>query len=323
MDPQLFRKLAARWVVLVAVLTLAGALVGYVVSVRTTTTYEAKAMVLALGPPLQTDPPPSNFTTTETTTTVAALMTQPVEIQTVIDDLHLTDTQLALSAHVAATPERDSGLVGLAVTDPSPDRAQQIANSLVNHFVDQVSATNLARAQQVEATFQNAITGVTKTLADQEGALSAARIAKQDTTSLDAEIQLLTLQLVQLNTDFNTFRAHRAPETVRVVSAATTPTTPVSPRKTLNVLIGGLAGLVLGVGVASLREYLAGLLSLGGLAPRRVVPADSQPGASVEDHPTHGNGLGPHPVKAALPGDADDPVAPRAIVVARSGSRTD
>jgi capsular exopolysaccharide synthesis family protein len=47
-----------------------------------------------------------------------------------------------------------------------------------------------------------------------------------------------------------------SPVKVTVVSAPTVPTTPISPRRTLNLALGGVLGVLLGIGLALLRDLL-------------------------------------------------------------------
>jgi succinoglycan biosynthesis transport protein ExoP len=54
----------------------------------------------------------------------------------------------------------------------------------------------------------------------------------------------------------NVSKGQPSPVKVTVVSAPTVPVTPVRPRRTLNLALGGVLGLLLGLGVAFLRETL-------------------------------------------------------------------
>ncbi|MDJ0351059.1 polysaccharide biosynthesis tyrosine autokinase [Cryobacterium sp. PH29-G1] len=107
-----------------------------------------------------------------------------------------------------------------------------------------VSAADLAKSIAVSAPLDTSIIDITVTDADP---VRAADIANAVSQSLTETVQ----QIEQTNDAGAT-----APVKLTRVQVATVPTTPVSPNVPLNIALGALVGLALGVGLAVLRETL-------------------------------------------------------------------
>jgi succinoglycan biosynthesis transport protein ExoP len=290
MDPQRLRKLVRRWAIPVILITLVGGVVAYAVTKRITPIYEAQATVLVVAGPQQagsnTGVPLSND---QVTTTAASLMTEPPILQKVINDLKLNTTSDQLARNVTATPVTNAQLVTVIAKDPNPAVATRIANALSSDFVDQITQQNTQRVNQAGAALEAQITAQTATLNSEESALARAQARNQDTTALTAEIANNSSLLTTLTADYGTFKATQAQnlETVSIAAPASQPTKPASPITALNVALGLIAGLLVGLGIAALAEYLdQGLDSAEDVQDRLGVPClaivprfNSRPGA--------------------------------------------
>jgi non-specific protein-tyrosine kinase len=258
MDPQRLRKLVTRWALPVLLITVVGGVLAYAVSRRITPTFEAKATVLVVAGPQQAGANTGvSLNNDQVTTTAAWLLTQPTILQRVINEVKLNTTSDQLARQVTATPVPNAQLVTVTVADPDAARAARIANTLTSDFVDQVTEQNAARVNQAGAALEAQITGLTTTLNNEENQLANAP-KDQDTTALKAQINDNTTLLTTLTANYGTFKATQSQnlETVSIAGAASVPTSPASPRIGLNVALGIVAALLLGLGIAAFAEYL-------------------------------------------------------------------
>src|SRR4051794_22974299 len=122
-------------------------------------------------------------------------VSSPKVAQTAIDDLGLPMTAGALASKVSANAPIDTSLINISVTDPSPRRAQQLAQGVADSFSK--LATRLEAAP---------------------GAPSNVKIT--------------------------------------VVRPAEVPGGPIKPRPRLNLALGALVGLAIGIGYSVLRETI-------------------------------------------------------------------
>jgi succinoglycan biosynthesis transport protein ExoP len=295
MDPQRLRKVVRRWAIPVVLITLVGGLVAYAVTKRITPIYEAQATVLVVAGPQQAG---SNtgvaLSNDQITTTAASLMTEPPILQKVINDLKLSATTDQLARQVTATPVTNAQLVTVTAKDPNPAVATRIANALSSDFVGQVTQQNSQRVNQAGAALEGQITALTATLNTEESQLARAQGRNQDTTALTAEIANNSSLLTTLTANYGTFKATQAQnlETVSIAAPASQPTKPASPVLALNFALGLIAGLLVGLGIAALAEYLdQGLDSAEDVQDRLGVPClaivprfNSRPGARRDQH---------------------------------------
>lgn len=137
----------------------------------------------------------SSFTQRQVTT-YADLITTPVVLQPVIDDLGLDVTAAGLASTVTATVPPNTVLIDITVTRENPDEAAALANAIGVQFTETV--------QDLERV-------------DEEGS---------------------------------------SPVKATVVKEALAPDSPVSPNPTRNVALGLVLGLLVGLGLALLRDLL-------------------------------------------------------------------
>jgi polysaccharide biosynthesis transport protein len=126
----------------------------------------------------------------------ADVIATPKVLDPVIEGLKLDTSAEKLATHITATVPLDTVLIEVAVTDPSPRQAADIANAVGIQF--------------------------TNTVADLE----------------------------------NVGNGKSSPVKVTIVTTATVPTAPVSPQPTRNLALGVVLGLLLGLGLALLRDLL-------------------------------------------------------------------
>lgn len=157
------RLLRQYWlaVALAAALGAAGAL-GY--SLVSTPLYQAKAQVFVStqgGSDISALIQGSTFTQ-QRVKSYTDLVNSPRLLQPVIDTLHLPMTPDALAGEVSANSPPDTVMINIAVTDPSPTRARDIANAIADTFPKLVaeletppgeakSPVNVSRTQAADA----------------------------------------------------------------------------------------------------------------------------------------------------------------------------
>jgi len=69
----------------------------------------------------------------------AQLATMPTVLNPVIDDLGLTVGSSALAGTIAVSVPQNTVIISISVTDPSPERAAAVANSVASHLSEAVS----------------------------------------------------------------------------------------------------------------------------------------------------------------------------------------
>lgn len=276
MQAQHLRKLVRKWAVAVVALTVVGAIVAFVASKVATPQYTAKGEVLVVAGVGQSGNSASadvNVNATEATTTAATLLTSPPLLQSVIDAQHLDEPVATLAGNVAAVPEINSELVALSVTDPSSTRAAMIDNAIMNAFVAQITKQNTDRVNQASAALQAQIAEVQTALQQDEQQLAIANATTA--TALRQKIADESAVLTPLELNYSAFRATQEQNlsTVSVATAASAPTKASSPKVLLNTGVGAIAGLVVGLAMVALLEYLdQGLKSADDVSERLGLP---------------------------------------------------
>jgi succinoglycan biosynthesis transport protein ExoP len=157
--------------------------------------------------------------------TAASVVSTPAVGDAAARILHLHEAGSQLLGNVQVTPVGQSNLIAIQTTSSSPEQAAKLANAVVSAVVG-------TRAAALHAAVSALIPG----LANQVAALPASQ--RNVPGSLGAELA----QLQQL-------KASKDP-TLTPSAAATVPTSPTSPKKTLSVVAGLVAGLLLGIGAA-------------------------------------------------------------------------
>ncbi|MFN2466380.1 MAG: polysaccharide biosynthesis tyrosine autokinase [Candidatus Dormibacteria bacterium] len=260
MDPQEIRRLLHKWAAFVAVLAVVGAAAAFGVSRMITPQYESDGSLLVLAT-LQQQVAQSltpTTTTTQVTSTYAVLMTASPLLQRVAKEVDLRETPEEMSKHIKVTPERDTQILQVAVTDPSPERAQQVANQWINDFL---ANKNQEQGQPVDPAAAD-LGGLQKDIQDDldsnQQQLAALRPGdRTDPAPIGARIKRDRTQLNLVSTIQSKLNASDVQTQPRValVSPARLPVAAASPRVLLNTAVGGFLGLLIAIGLVALLEY--------------------------------------------------------------------
>ncbi|KZE92853.1 Tyrosine-protein kinase YwqD [Agromyces sp. NDB4Y10] len=194
------RILRGSWV-LISVLALLGIGAGAAYSIVTTPKFSssAKVFVSTSNGTTVTELQQGNTFTQQRVKTYADLVTTPIVLLPVIDQLSLDLTGEQLAEQVTATAPLDTTLIEITVTDVDPALAAEIATAVSESLTEVVESIEASQTPEGEPT---------------------------------------------------------SPVRLTLVQHAAVPQTPVSPNVPLNVALGGLVGLALGIGLAVLRETL-------------------------------------------------------------------
>ena len=157
-----------------------------------------------------------------------------------------------LESRLSATALTQTALVELHSTGPSPRAAQTLGQQVASAFLVDLQSEASARTAQQQNEIQRNITSLSTRIA----ALQASANAKvppisAQINSLQASRQALITQSASLVANG---LAQGTSATLSAPPAASS--SPIRPRRSLNLLAGLLLGLLLGVGLAWLREIL-------------------------------------------------------------------
>jgi succinoglycan biosynthesis transport protein ExoP len=154
-------------------------------------------------------------------------------------------------------------VISIKATDVDQQRAPAIANSMAEAFVawsrDTKRESIKAAADEVQRRLDEArieILALGKKIVDARSTDKNGAVIKDD--SLQAELTIATDLYATLAEKLETLRVNEQLEngSGRVVSVAVAEATPVSPKPLRNAALGLVVGLVFGLGLAFLLEYL-------------------------------------------------------------------
>ena len=148
----------------------------------------------------------------------------------------------ALQSGVNARAIEETGLIELSVEERSPPAATRLARSIANEFVGllQSDARRLADQQQTQA--ETRISSIA-------AKLRALQLSDTQRAALEAEKAAVTEQLAG-------GLARTIAQGVSLAAPPTAEDAPVRPRLLLNLVVGILLGLLVGIGTAWLRARL-------------------------------------------------------------------
>jgi polysaccharide biosynthesis transport protein len=243
--------LRRRWpiIVLVCLLTTGVAIARSATSTRI---YQTSATVLV------SDPQTVNADGSSSST---------VDIPTEIELIGSGPIQAAVSKELGTDAAKVSGLsiaevgsttlIQITTESSSPAAAQKAANAYADQYVkvrteqaiDSINKTMVVIQSKV-TDIQNQITALDKQIAAQ-GFLPSADLTSQR-TALQSQLSTYTTQLERLQVTADL----RATAGAQVVNLAGLPSTPIKPTPSRDAMLGFALGLVLGLGLAFLTEFL-------------------------------------------------------------------
>ena len=175
-----------------------------------------------------------------------------------------------MAGSVSASVVRDTQLIRITAMNADRLLAQNLANQVADAFIAQTAAKQQARYESGKRDLDRQIADLETRIKDTQKAMASLG---NPADPRNANMPDYTrVELTQLQTDLSTnqtrytillssaeeFRlaAARYSDNVTVFATADLPEGPVSPNKMRNTLLGLAVGLMLGAGIAFLREYL-------------------------------------------------------------------
>jgi capsular exopolysaccharide synthesis family protein len=225
-------------------------------SFRATPVYEGRAKVLVR--------PVQNVTSTSVSLPQAPNLDTERELvgsqtvaQKVRSELGLSVSPDDLLDRVDVSVVANTEVLLIAYADPDPAAAARIANGFADAYVDFRTAQALDQFQGAAGAVQERITELQGDIAalnrkiddEDDPALQASLQSQRDT--LVAQLGVLQQRLVDLQAAGTVLSG-----AAEVVQEAELPRTPASPQKARDGVLGLLAGIILGVGFAFLRERM-------------------------------------------------------------------
>jgi capsular exopolysaccharide synthesis family protein len=244
--------LRRRWpiIALVCILTTGVALARSATSTRV---YESSATVLV------TDP--------QTSALDGGASSNAVDIPTEIQLFYSGPIQEAVNKKLGADAAKVSGLgvgeigstylIGVAAQSSSPAVAQKAANAYAQQYVKIRTEQAIDAIQNQISIIQGKVDDIKSQMAPIQAQVNAAGLnppasLTQQLSSLQTQLSSYADRLDRLSTDADL----RANSGARVISEAGLPSTPIKPTPTRDALLGFALGLVLGLGLAFLTEFL-------------------------------------------------------------------
>ncbi|HLZ10621.1 MAG TPA: Wzz/FepE/Etk N-terminal domain-containing protein, partial [Chloroflexota bacterium] len=294
-----------KWALLIVGVTLAGAVASFVYSRSSAPVYSASTTILVNQAQNPATPDYNSILTSErlTQTYSQLIKTRPI-LARAIKDLNLPLSTTELDRVIDVKVIRDTQLIQLSAESGNPVTARDIANTLAKDFIDDNQTQRLGETATSQKVLQQQVSDLADQIKALDGRLAAARTASGDQSSEAQQLQTLLSQdqvtysqLLKAQDDMSLAES-RVLDQIRVVEPAETPDTPIRPRVLLNVLLAVAAGLVVGIGLAFLLEYLddtvkspddalevTGLMSLGTIS--RMPGNDGGSRRLVDELPRH------------------------------------
>jgi capsular polysaccharide biosynthesis protein len=269
------RILGRHWVIIIVCVMLGlGALLG--MSVKEVRTFTASSRIT-----LDTPPPKSSAEAIANSDTARAIVTTHSQVRAALDAaLARRDVAKFTKDNVQVRALGSSSVIEIAVIDPNPDVAAKVANVLAENVVKLRLETSQSDADALARRLDKRITELNQKLVQIDRQVN--QVSPQAANGLlaqrdDLSRQLDTIELQRLDLS----REFAVSPKAAVVESAEVPLKMDPRRLPLNLALGGLLGLVVGVGVASVLETLRPTI----VGPRALARTAGAPMLGVLDHP--------------------------------------
>jgi polysaccharide biosynthesis transport protein len=196
----------------------------------------------------------------------AGLAKRQIILESAVKALGLQADWHTVQDNVLVAPVPNTSLLEIRVTDGDPQRAAAIANEITRQLIIQSpTMTNQLDLQQRQSFTQAQLDALQSNIQAAQAAIDQKRAALDTETStrsvadLNDQIKALDTKVTGWRTEYERLLGEmpvKSPNTITVVETAVPPAQPVSPNILFNVMLAGLAGLVLSCGSVFLMEYL-------------------------------------------------------------------
>ena len=175
---------------------------------------------------------------------------------------HLKDIIKQIRDSITVNSVKNTNMIEISCENNNPELAAEIANTIAAVFVDKSLIINRSKASEVKKFIEEQLLEKEKELTEEEEKLQYERrleklpeqelrlVRLERAVKVSENIYLLLLEKYQ-EARINEVMEFRD---IRIIDKALVPDEPIKPRKMLNLAIGGVLGLMLGVMLAFFRE---------------------------------------------------------------------
>jgi succinoglycan biosynthesis transport protein ExoP len=194
----------------------------------------------------------------------SAAVSPLIDVPTAIQVIQSNSVALAVQKTVPNAPSvvakevQLTAVVTVSVTATTAKLAVKAANAYANAYISQQTTQTVSALNNAEGIIQNHIQDLAtqiQNLQQQIAGLGNNQAAQQ----VSLQTQLSAQQTLQSNYQSQLSQYQFAAQLVtgggQIIGVATLPTKPSSPKPTTDIILGVIIGLVIGIGIALLREY--------------------------------------------------------------------
>lgn len=205
--------------------------------------------------------------------TVQGIVTSPAQLSKALAEAGATRDIVKFTKEVDTQSLSSSSVLELSVTDPNAGVATAVANTLATFAVATLNAQAQQPSEALLSELQAQIDPLASEIAAIGSELSAARSSASEVTALLAQRTDLSQQMTALITKEADIEQQMVQsQGASVVAPATRPDVADPSRLPLDLILGALASLILGIGLAVILETLRPTL-VGRLAIERALGA--------------------------------------------------
>jgi uncharacterized protein involved in exopolysaccharide biosynthesis len=193
------------------------------------------------------------MTPEEVASQVEVITSRPVAA-TVVNHLGLDETPETLLKSVTVAGVSDTRVLTISVLWPQAGGAAAIANSFADAYLKYRTQQATEQRRTVTRSYNSALNTIWQQLSNISDQIETAVPAEKP--DLKAQQHALTIQVSQVSSELAALNSNDidALGGGQVLVPAAIPTSPAQPRPLRSVLLGGIAGLLLGVGLAFIRD---------------------------------------------------------------------
>lgn len=271
MELRRYFEIILRWLWLILIGAFLAGGIAFLVSGQQPRIYQASTTLLInqASNPVQTSMTDLMMSERLASTYRELLRKRPL-LEATLAELGLAAEPDALAKRVSVSAVRDTQLLVLNVQDTDPVRAAALANKLPEIFVRMDQETRLGRLAVAKQSLAAQIQDLEAKIAATETRLTDMGVPIDEYDKLEmsrlqdtlARYRSTWTTLLQSMQEIELTEA-RAVDNVIIVEPAVVPDAPISPKTMQNTLLATLVGVMIGLGVVFLIEYLDDTLKTG------------------------------------------------------------
>ncbi len=149
-----------------------------------------------------------------------------------------------------------TSVASISVTSPNAVLSAKAANAYAKAYINVTSRQYLSSQIAAESSLQKQLTTINYSIAVLTNQLNGFKVGSSAASTITGQLTGLYSQQAALQQQLNALQAATSqnPASGQIVQPATVSGKPSSPKKTTDILIGAAAGLLLGLGLALLRD---------------------------------------------------------------------